>query len=286
VGLQENLVSAVSYSCMEASLSNGLAVLFSPLWPPDAPATVSATDGAFPYKIRVNWSDVAWEKGYEIYRAAAPEGPFGAAPIASVGADVTQYADSLDCGGPAYYYKVVAYNDYGSSASSPIDGGFTGACPVNLVRNGSFESGTGSAAASWTGVRLLLGDGRVATKASAGSYSFRLAGASSVRSLIQTDYVQGRRGDTLVLSGRSSAQIPLGSIATRFLEATIFYRDGTRQAFRTYPPFTGAGWVYSQKAMNPSKDYYRVTVRIFFSARNGRAWFDDVQLLRYAANGG
>ncbi len=286
VGIQENLISAVQYSCGDASLRDGQAILFSPLGPPDAPSAVSATDGTMAYKVRVTWSDVAWEKGYEIYRAEAPEGPFGDTPIAAVGADVTLYQDILACGGPTYYYKVVAYNDYGPSASSTVDGGSTGACPVNLVRNGSFESGTGAAAALWSGVRLLPGDGRITTKASTGIYSFRLVGASSVRSLVQTDYVTGRRGDALLLGGRSSATIPPGTAATRFLEATVYYRDGTRQAFRTYQPSTGTGWVYSQKILYPSKDYYKVTVRVFFSARNGRAWFDDVQLLRYPVKGG
>ncbi|MCW3465412.1 fibronectin type III domain-containing protein [Chitinophaga nivalis] len=87
--------------------------------PGNPPAAVSGIDvTALSYdKIRVNWNDNSNnEKGFEIYRANNPAGPYST--IYTTAANVTSFTDSALVPQTTYYYKVLAVNQYGDAGFS------------------------------------------------------------------------------------------------------------------------------------------------------------------------
>ena len=101
-----------------------------PIYPPDPPADLDASDGDFEDKIRLTWSDVDDEDGYLIYRRA--DGIYS--QIGQTDANTTFYDDSRPCGGdPVYEYVVTAFNIAGESRDSNTDRGRTDTCPRDAL---------------------------------------------------------------------------------------------------------------------------------------------------------
>jgi hypothetical protein len=85
--------------------------------PPSAPATLTAS-AVSSSQINLSWSDLSSnEEGFRIERSTDS---VNFAVIATVGANVTGFADSGRNGGTTYYYRVQAYNAGGASAYSAV----------------------------------------------------------------------------------------------------------------------------------------------------------------------
>jgi hypothetical protein len=85
---------------------------------PDAPTELGAT-AVLPTRIDLTWKDnCSQESGFAIERSLS--GSSGWAQIGTVATDVTFYSDLSVVPGSAYYYRVQAYNDMGSSDYSNV----------------------------------------------------------------------------------------------------------------------------------------------------------------------
>ena len=93
---------------------------------PAAPASLSASAPS-DNRIDLQWSAVSGGiTGYAIYRARTSGGPYS--KIASVGADVSSYADTTVSGGTTYYYVVRSVLDCESTDSVEASAAATGTC--------------------------------------------------------------------------------------------------------------------------------------------------------------
>ena len=104
-----------------------------PATPPNAPASLGAA-AISSSQINLAWTDLSSnETGFRIERSTDN---FNFAVIATVGANVTAFADTGRNGGTTYYYRVQAYNSAGASAYSAVAFATTPvaplAAPVNL----------------------------------------------------------------------------------------------------------------------------------------------------------
>jgi hypothetical protein len=103
-------------------LSGGCKDLFHPEGPKDdnhapaAPSSVSASAQSSS-SIRISWESVSGASGYYVYRATTYYGTYSYVTSTSN----TFYTDTGLSSGAMYYYKVSAYNDYGTSSQSYYD---------------------------------------------------------------------------------------------------------------------------------------------------------------------
>jgi hypothetical protein len=92
-----------------------------------APASITATDGTYPFRINVSWSGVGGAASYEVYRGSSPWGPWQhIRNIIGTAFDNTttdaQYPIITNTG---YYYFVCPVDNSGIRGHcSPYDGGF------------------------------------------------------------------------------------------------------------------------------------------------------------------
>jgi hypothetical protein len=98
---------------------------------PAAPSNLNvAADARGP--LQVSWTDNAGdESGFAIERASAG-GSF--ATLATVGADVTEYADEYVVSGVSYSYRVRAYNAAGASEYSNVADGMPSAAVLRVMQ--------------------------------------------------------------------------------------------------------------------------------------------------------
>jgi len=87
------------------------------------PTGVSASNGTYSDKIKINWDLVLSSSGYKVYRATSLGGPYDTLAII----EENSYNDYAVTPGATYYYKVTAYNGPSESAYSNYDAGYAGA---------------------------------------------------------------------------------------------------------------------------------------------------------------
>jgi fibronectin type 3 domain-containing protein len=95
-------------------------------------ATSLGVTAASTSQIRLSWSNVAGESGYRIERSG--DGSTGWSVIGTAAANVIGYTDTGLTTDTPYFYRVTAYNDSGSAASSTVQTTRTLiAAPINLT---------------------------------------------------------------------------------------------------------------------------------------------------------
>lgn len=109
--------------------------------PPTAPTGLTATATSYS-QINLTWTDSDTEAGFKIERCTGAECS-GFAQIATVGANVTSYANTGLAASTSYSYRVRAYNDGGDSGYSNTATAMTPAPPAGAkLYLGSSTSGT------------------------------------------------------------------------------------------------------------------------------------------------
>jgi hypothetical protein len=114
------------------------------------PAATDVTAVATLDTIALTWTDVADETGYRVERSL--DGSTGWIEIATTGQDVTTYTNATLSPGTTYYYRVVATNPGGDSASSNVASATTEASPPVI------EGAAPAAGAPAAGGALAEGD--------------------------------------------------------------------------------------------------------------------------------
>jgi endoglucanase len=116
--------------------------------PPVLPGAPSVTATAGDARITLNWAAASNATGYTVQRSASAGGTF--ANIVTLGATARNHVDSGLTNGTAYFYRVLATNAAGSTASSVVTatpvgsgggGGGTGACTLTLDTSNSWANG-------------------------------------------------------------------------------------------------------------------------------------------------
>lgn len=106
-----NSVGNSGYSNKDSAKTDGL--------PPGAPSNLAAT-AVSTSQINLTWTqNSSDETGFKIERATSSGGTY--TQIATVGANVTSYANTGLSGSTTYYYRVRSYNSWGNSAYSAVD---------------------------------------------------------------------------------------------------------------------------------------------------------------------
>ena len=115
--------------------------------------------------VTLQWQDnCATEQGFKVERAASLNGTYS--QIATVGADVTSYADSTAVAGSTCYYRVRAYNGtWNSGYTNVVTKVLAPAAVIGLTATAG-SAGTKKITLSWS--------------ASAGATSYIVYGASSL----------------------------------------------------------------------------------------------------------
>lgn len=96
--------------------------------PPAAPTSLGATAVACD-QVNLAWTDNADNEDSFVIERSTDGSNYSI--LASVGANVTAYADTAAAGDTTYYYKVKATNTGGSSAYSNVANATTTTCPLN-----------------------------------------------------------------------------------------------------------------------------------------------------------
>ncbi len=102
--------------------------------PPDVPASVSASDGAFTDKVRVTWAAAPRAASYQVWRHTSDDS--GAAVQLASGIADTSYNDTGAAADMTYFYWVSAVNAAGASAFSEADTGYLGVVGPLVSVNG------------------------------------------------------------------------------------------------------------------------------------------------------
>ena len=95
--------------------------------PPPPPASLTASDGTYWDRIRVEWTPVAGASGYTLERAASAGGPYSG--LVSVSGATPWYEDDAPPDSGLRYYRVITYAGGQASAPSAADSGFTSPAP-------------------------------------------------------------------------------------------------------------------------------------------------------------
>ncbi|MBP7830132.1 MAG: hypothetical protein KA248_09470 [Kiritimatiellae bacterium] len=100
---------------------------------PEAPTDLTASDGTYTDRVRLQWSDVATETGFTIWRNTSNHTPT-AVGIGVNDAGVVLYDDFSASPGQLYFYWVIATNAIGTSTWSNVDTGYRRlVAPLNLA---------------------------------------------------------------------------------------------------------------------------------------------------------
>jgi len=124
-------VPGLSGQVLTGGRLNAYKALLSITPPPAAPSDLSAT-AVSSSRINLSWTDnAANETGFSIQRKTGATGTYS--QIASVGANVTSYANTGTNASTTYYYRVHAYNAGGNSSYSNQANATTDAAPVTTT---------------------------------------------------------------------------------------------------------------------------------------------------------
>jgi predicted phage tail protein len=97
---------------------------------PPAPSVVTASDGGYTDKVRVNWSAVSGATSYEVWRSTANT-PASAGKVGSTTS--TSYNDLTAVAGSLYYYWIKTVSPKGASVFSASDAGYRLAPPPTPI---------------------------------------------------------------------------------------------------------------------------------------------------------
>jgi hypothetical protein len=150
---------------------------------PSAPG-VTATEGASTNHVKLSWSDVSFEDGYEIWRNTVNVSG-SASLLATVGANATNYNDVGATPGQQYYYWLKAYNCAGSSGFGSDDEGYRQLATVAGI-SASYNTLTNKIVIQWNDITGETGYGIWRHTADA-SGSATLMGAAPADALTYTD---------------------------------------------------------------------------------------------------
>lgn len=106
------------------------------------PGSLTASDGTYLDRIRLDWAAVANAEEYRVYRSTSALGPFSI--LGSVTGGGTAYIDYQQEIGIVYHYEVASWTATGglSTSRSPIDSGYRGiAVPVAVVASDGLYQG-------------------------------------------------------------------------------------------------------------------------------------------------
>ena len=141
-----SVIPDVIYYYWVVAVNNGGASPFSAsdagnaINPPQAPASITATDGTFGDKVEVSWNSVPAADSYTLYRSTA-NNPNGASQIA-MDLSVTSFSDLGVVANTAYFYWVKALNTGGDSPFSQGDRGHAGTLPPTVPGGVNASDGT------------------------------------------------------------------------------------------------------------------------------------------------
>ncbi|MEP0813727.1 MAG: PKD domain-containing protein [bacterium] len=124
------------------------------LQPPDIPQNLTASKGTYTDKVVLTWDAAARADGYIVTRSKNAAGTF--VPIPGSPTDQLQLEDTSIPDGDVHWYKVTAYNQYGTSDPSPAESGYISFPRVETVTasDGSFS---GWIRITWTGIPEAAG---------------------------------------------------------------------------------------------------------------------------------
>jgi titin len=115
---------------------------------PAAPSFTSILAGSSS-QINVNWTNVADENGYDLFRGTTSASLFG---ITTLGPDVTSFADSGLSAGTTYFYRIRGFNEGGAGSFSGITSTTTIVAPPSAPFISSITSGITSLTLGWSDV--------------------------------------------------------------------------------------------------------------------------------------
>jgi len=110
-----------------------------PVFPPDPPSGVAASDGTYSDKVRITWNAATGATAYEVWRHTSNVAASATRIAASVTA--TTCDDTTAAFGTTYYYWVKAKNTAGTSGVSASDSGYR-ALPLVVCVDDSNATGT------------------------------------------------------------------------------------------------------------------------------------------------
>ncbi len=158
---------------------------------------------------------------------------------------------------------------------------------TNLVREGDFEAGSGTALSSWSaapqGMRWAPGAGRGGSQALAAT----APDASGWRGASQTLVLDRASAAPLTVSGWSRAEDVSGGRDSGYaLYVDLQYMDGTSLWGRTASFGTGThDWERREVRILPDRPVRSLTVHCLLRGHAGRVWFDDITATEVATTG-
>ena len=109
------------------------------LTPPAAPTNLTASAGN--QQVALSWTAASGAVGYNLKRATASGGPYGAV---ATGLGTTSYNDTTVSNGTTYYYVVTAMNGGGESPNSNQASATPAAVPIPVIEINAGGGSTGS----------------------------------------------------------------------------------------------------------------------------------------------
>jgi immune inhibitor A len=162
-----------------------------------------------------------------------------------------------------------------SSSASTMTAQVGAGSANEVLDNGGLETMVPN---NWLGIGIAEVDGADCSIARTGSCSAVLQGDSDMKVLAYPVIQSGSAGDSFTFSywGRTQ-NAPTSSIQVR---VTLLYTDDTQENFPSHPAYGTHDWQNVQDTFTASKDYDRLVVRLIYRLDGGKAWFDDLSLIR------